>query len=183
MAKQNNTISQLDLIDKLLSDKYKDISGYLTEIDRANDVNMNIKIADHRINHLLYKIDSKGKEDLFPYFNDITGLKKFCDYILFAEVDNYLYLLLIELKKGTSSAVKQLKASNCFAEFILSSAKRIGIEITENTSIYKIRISEDKIRKCNKGKTKPMELTKDENDIINYNRIDFRIKEVISVNH
>lgn len=183
MAKQNKlSTSQIGLIESLISEKYKDGTGILSEIDKASNVNMKLNIVNHRLNYLLYKLDN-SKGELFPYFSDKSGLKKFCDYLLFVEENNYLYLFLIELKRGTISATKQLKASNCFAEFLFDTARRIGLEISGNLEIRKIRISEERTRKSYKGYSKPKDLIYDENEIINYDRKDsFRIKEIIAVN-
>ena len=106
---------------------------------------------------------------------------KICDYLLFAEHGHHLYLLLIELKKGTDSANKQLIASHCFADFIIASAKRIGITLTENIVIYKIRVSEERAKKRNRS-TKIKQLVPDQNGIINYDHSEvFRIKEIIEI--
>lgn len=182
MAKQKN--SQLDLIKTLLHDTYlekgNDAKILIEKDDLTKKTIMQRSIIANKIDYLLYRYDP-NKSKIFPYFSDISGLKKICDYILFAEEGQHLSLLLIELKLGKESAKNQLIASECFAEFIIKSAKRVGIELTENISIKKIRVSEARAKNRNRT-TKSGSLKYDENDIINYDYGDaFRIREVLEV--
>ena len=179
MAKQKN--SQLDLIKTLLHDnclaKGND-AKILIEKDRNGKVIMQRPIIDGKIKYLLYRFDP-DQIKMFPYLADESGLKKICDYILFAEEGNNLHILLIELKHGTESARNQLIASECFIDFIFKSAKRIGFEFAEKQYIKKIRVSEERAKKRNR-KTKPGLITSDENEILNYDHADvFRIEEAL----
>ncbi len=182
MAKQQ--ISQLDLIKTLLDSSHIDDSKVLQEIDKNHkgasfEMRRQI-ICHHGIEYTLYRFDP-SKVKLFPYFSTKSGLHKICDYILFAEEGQHLYLLLIELKKGTESANKQLAATQCFAEFIISTARRIGIQLTEHLVIHKVRVSEERAKQRNRG-TKLKKLVADQNGIINYDHSAvFRIKEILEV--
>lgn len=91
-----------------------------------------------------------------------------------------MHLLLIELKLGTASATNQLIASECFAEFIINSAKRVGIKLTNNIHIKKIRVSEERANRRNRT-TKRGKLESDINGIINYDYSDFILKEVLDI--
>ncbi|MEA5459172.1 hypothetical protein VB796_08995 [Arcicella sp. LKC2W] len=177
-------ISQLELIKSLLHDTYlekgNDAKNLIERDDLTGKIIMRRSIVADRIDYLLYRYDPNNIK-LFPYFADISGLKKICDYILFAEEGQHLSLLLIELKLGTESARNQLIASECFAEFMIKSARRVGIELTENIYFRKIRVSEERAKNRNRL-TKPGSLKYDENDIINYDYgDDFRIREVLEV--
>lgn len=179
MAKQQD--SQLDIVRTLLDNSFIDHNKILIEKEIAANgkpFEMRRNIIAHRdINFLLFRFDTKTR--LFPYFNELSGLNKVCDYILFVEEADHLYLLLIELKKGKESALKQLAASESFAHFIIASARRIGILLTENIHIKKIRISDERAKRRNRG-SKIKELLEDENGIINYDHsCDFRIKELL----
>jgi hypothetical protein len=181
---ESKKVSQLRLIETLLHDSYlekgNDAEILIERDDSTGKVLMERSIVADKIDYLLYRYDP-NKIKIFPYFADISGLKKICDYILFAEEGQHLSLLLIELKLGTEPARNQLIASECFVEFIIKSAKRVGIELTENISIKKIRVSEERAKKRNR-QTKHGSLKYDENDIINYDYGDaFRIKEVLGV--
>lgn len=61
------------------------------------------------------------------------GLRKFCDYILLAAVNEKLYVILVEMKTGTNvGANQQLAASKTFIDFIIASAERIKISCNYN---------------------------------------------------
>lgn len=176
MAKQ--LVNQLDLIQTLLEDQYleKDNDAFVLYEKKI----MKRRIVVHNgITHLLYKYDPDTIK-IFPYFSNKTGLHKICDYILFASEGQHLHLLLIELKLGTASATNQLIASECFAEFIINSAKRVGIKLTNNIHIKKIRVSEERANRRNRT-TKRGKLESDKNGIINYDYSDFILKEVLDI--
>jgi hypothetical protein len=182
MAKQ--LINQLELIETLLNKSYKDDSKVLSEkekLENGEKFEMNRNIVCHNIDFILYRLDP-NKIKLFPYFNDVSGLKKICDYILFAQEGENLYIyLLIELKKGKESASKQLNAATAFSEYIIDAARRVGINITKNIKIIKIRISEERAKKRNQ-KTKSKKLSFDENGILNYDHpTAFRLREIFEV--
>jgi hypothetical protein len=175
MAKQ--LVNQLDLIKQLLHDDY---------LEKGNDAKklrekglMERNIISHGIDYLLYRYDP-DKVNLFPFFATTSGLRKICDYFLFATEGSHLHILLIELKFGTESATNQLIASECLADFILKSAERIGIHLTEHIHIKKVRVSE---KRANiKRKTKPSSIQYDVNKILNYDYVqDFRLKELLDV--
>lgn len=55
-----------------------------------------------------------------------AGLRKFCDYILLATVNDKLYVILVEMKSGKpAGATQQLAASKTFIDYIKASAERI----------------------------------------------------------
>ena len=43
-----------------------------------------------------------------------------CDYVLFAEEGDFMYIFVIELKLGNISAKKQLNAAKEFIQFIIN---------------------------------------------------------------
>ena len=185
MAKQKNSkeiipkITQLELIQTLLNDAYLQKNDDAKKLVEENV--MERKIIVHKdLEYLLYKFDEDTTK-LFPFFAMKTsGLKQICDYFLFVEEKKSLHILLIELKEGTESANKQLIAAEYFTDFILASAKRVGIKLTENIFVKKVRISENRANK----RTTAGRLTVDYdiNKIINYDYADvFRIKEVLDV--
>lgn len=146
-------MSKITIIDEILSAEFK-ASNQLQLIEENFDnqsrrFTFNYPIVKNaQTECLLYRYDPNGK-NLFPFFSSLSGLRKICDYILFAEADNYLYVFLIELKKGKMSAQKQLTASEEFIKYIINSANRIGKQIDDNVVIRKIRMSDKKIKKIN----------------------------------
>lgn len=98
-------------------------------------------VPDKKTTYTLYRYDQTEQGDLFfPFFNNThdgeygktecptpKDLLKFCDYILLAERNDVLYVLLIELKSGNNGdAFKQLDASETFMEYVQHTAKRIS---------------------------------------------------------
>lgn len=114
--------------------------------------------------------------EAFPFFNDVSDLKKMCDYILFAEEGTYLYIFVIELKLGNKSAQKQLEAAREFVQFIINSANRIGKKI-ENYKIRKVRICDEKIKKRKTREDRSFEF--DDNDYCEYSNKDFCLEPLM----
>ena len=152
-------MSRLDILHTILNPSFQDHSTYLSEkaVDTHGDTfEMKRKIVyDNNLKSTLYKFDD---EDIFLFFTNekVSGLKKMCDYIFFIEEKRHLYVYLIELKKGTESAKKQLDAAECFVEYIIATANRLenDFDINENNfHIRKINIRESrsKKRKLKKG--------------------------------
>lgn len=183
MAKQKNS-SQLENLKKILENKYIDSSNILVEKNKTSkgvEFKMERKIISHNdIKYLIFRYDP-DKVDIFPYFNQISGLKKICDYFMFVEEGQNFYAILIELKLGIDSAKKQLEASDEFIKFLIKSSERVGLPNLTNFNIIKVRLSEERSKKRNRT-TKQKKLQMDENRIINYDHSDvFRIMEVLDV--
>ena len=136
---------------------------------------MSLKIDDKRVdNYLLYRFDPDD-EKIFPFFKTHTGtnLNAICDYFLFAEIEDKLYALLIELKLGKKPSRQQLLASECFMQYINKTAERLDKD-TSNCEVKKVRV---------KNKDKATTRTKGiliEDGIVVYHWQDFRISAVIS---
>lgn len=107
--------------------------------------------------YTLFRFDLEEKEFL-PFFNKTDdspeGLRKFCDYILLVEASNKSYVMLIELKRGdVGLAEKQLKASECFMEYIYSSAERLHQDFGDVTfNRRNITLLKIKLKKCKSNK-------------------------------
>ncbi len=144
-------MSKLSIIESILHEKFK-VSNQTCLTENDKDQKGKVFTSSYKIvkgnNHKygLYRYSS----DAFPYFSDITDLKKMCDYILFLEEGKYLHVLIFELKKGNDSARKQLKAAKVFVEYIVESAKRTGKLIDDLITIKMIRVSEVRIHKLKK---------------------------------
>lgn len=104
-----------------------------------------IEQEGNQVDYLLYRFDC----DAFPFFNNISGLKQMCDYILFTEWNNKLRIFAIELKQSNEGALPQLEAANEFVNYIIKSANRIGYTIDDQSfSLWKIRICDSKVKKA-----------------------------------
>lgn len=154
-------MSQLDLIKKILKESYFPNNQNIMEEENMDSdgkpFQMRREIHAHKnLNYLLFRFDP-DREKPFPYFNTGLELSKICDYILFAETGNTLYILLIELKYGNLSAKSQLDASEVFAQFIINSGKRVGLPFTDEIFYKKVKITETLLKR--KPKTSQQELT------------------------
>lgn len=151
-------MNKLDSIRKVIHNKYVCNDNFLEE--RKPDFKMKINLSDENTeDNLIYRFDP-DKETIFPFFSDEKHLCKICDYFIFFERKNRVYVLISELKRGSSKnnglANKQLEAGEEFVRFIIKSANRIDLEIDENDCVfYKLRFSEANIERFKKRETKP----------------------------
>ena len=147
---------------------------------------MEISIQKTNIQFSLFKFCPTKDMNIYPYFKDIDNLKSICDYFIFCNFNNYLIILAVELKKGNkkSEAFIQLEASNFLIKFILSSAKRIKLEFTEQVLIAEIYISEKLILEHTTTLSKKYKYTKydDENykKMISYLSREFILDEIVN---
>ena len=96
--------------------------------------------------------------DLFPYLrgdslnHGFKGMKRVCDYAIFVEEEETLFVLLIELKKGKESSREQLEVSEPLIDFIFSRA-RILKHLNTNYTVRKIGITDvvEKKETINRG--------------------------------
>ncbi len=138
--------NRLGIISEILNEKFDFTDdGVLEEDgfdDRGRRFSMVRKIVcnPRTIRYKLYRIDQPGI-NLFPYFKETSELRRICDYILFAEDDEQIYVFAIELKKGASRSRKQLQAAKIFIKYVIESAQRIGYEF-DKFNIRTIRICE-----------------------------------------
>ncbi len=78
---------------------------------------------------LLCNFDQEGENyRLFPYFQEKQGLVSMCDYILFVEYDDIMFIFLIELKDSAHHSKKQTIISQTFAEFLINRIQAISDE-------------------------------------------------------
>lgn len=165
-------MSEYELYTRILAPWLKpDNQDILIEKTRKTDHTAKV-VPDKKTSHTLYRYDQKEqKEKFFPFFNNThdgedgkaeiptpQDLLKFCDYILLAERNNVLYVLLLELKSGANNgdACKQLDATEVFMEFVKNTAKRIS----EANDYLDFDTKNIKVRKIVlKPATKPKPLT------------------------
>ncbi|MBE7660183.1 hypothetical protein [Tenacibaculum finnmarkense] len=165
-------MSKLAIIESVLHNKYKDLSKSFSETDKdKNGVEFTMTrniVNSPDTQYLLYRFDI-SEDSLFPFFKNtgVSNLKKMCDYIMFIEEKSHLHIFLVELKKGTDPAKKQLDAAECFSDFIIKTISRLGLEfsVSDETLHYKkIRISESKSKK----RTLSKGITERENGVIEH---------------
>jgi hypothetical protein len=118
---------ELVFFDTIIHKKYK-AENQDTMIEEKNE--QRVTIDARKVDYLLYRFDDEVHE-VFPFFARIRGLKKMCDYILFARTKKYslFYVFLIELKNKTGKgAAAQIKAGECFIKFLLDSTQRVDLK-------------------------------------------------------
>ncbi len=142
-------MTNIEILQSILHERYKH-----PKQDVIEEINKNCKgkkfVQQYKIEqdgssveYLLYRYDDTA----LPFFKEVEGLKKMCDYILFTEWNNKLKVFAIELKQTTDSAIRQLEAASEFVNYVIKSAKRIGFEIDQSFSVRKVRICDSKVRK------------------------------------
>lgn len=134
-------MNEYDLITRILSPRLQPENQQVLMENTDTTNHQASIITSGRIRYTLYRYDQKEQGQYFlPFFNNThdgdfggapspapSDLLKFCDYILLAEKNEVLYVLLIELKSGhNGDANKQLEASAVFFEYIKKTASRIS---------------------------------------------------------
>lgn len=96
--------------------------------EKNNQVKMTVPIVVDNVQYVLCSFDiqwEKGSAGLFPFFTKKEKNHKICDYIMFCILNNQMYVLLVELKKGSEKVTDQLAAGECFAKFIVDTLNRV----------------------------------------------------------
>lgn len=131
---------EYELLNRMLSGDFLSTNQQMMEEPKQNGAHT-CDIVEKGIDHFkVYRYDL-DKCDFLPFFNKDhddektgyvspnptpAGLLKFCDYILLADVNNKLYIILVEMKSGgNAGANQQLAASKAFIDYIKASAERI----------------------------------------------------------
>lgn len=100
-------------------------------------------VGDSMMDYIAVRIDP-NKVNIFPYFEQVHGLNKICDFIIFAETNTQLMVLLIEMKRHSGSPEAQINTTEPFINFIFARAKRIGINIEKEIIIRKLGLKDSK---------------------------------------
>ena len=128
--------------------------------------------------YLVMRIDP-NRNDPFPYFNNGAPyhLKCICDYIVFINVDAKIYVMLMELKSGSGTALTQLENSECFWNFLQKSAERKGIDISNVAGVIKVKLHQPQ-KACTK-----MEIPRYDkgSDVVIYHWAKCRLKRILQL--
>lgn len=148
----------LDNIQKILNAYYAEVCTGVTFDLREDATNALCEIARFRNDSgrvLAYKFDkerAKGDNTIFPFFaNNVSDLRKMCDFILFYEnKKGKNFILLCNLKsdaKGTDS--KQMAASAVFVDFIIKTVERLygNSTVFESKKYVHFSSNESRMRK------------------------------------
>jgi len=135
-------MSEYELYTRILAPRLQPKNQTVLLEETENGVHKADIVPCKKIVYTLYRYDQKEQGPLFfPFFNNThegengpvkcsapDGLLKFCDYILLAEKNKILYVLLLEMKSGgNGDAYKQLDSSAVFMEYVKNTAVRISV--------------------------------------------------------
>lgn len=174
-------MNRIEMISNILNDCFKNNTLYRLEEIQAN---MSIDFVGNPQEYISYSMDKQlNKKDfpkgLFPFFN--RGLKNvcsMCDYIIFTEKEEKLFILLIELKRGRDNVTKQLNAGECFAEFVIKTVNRVyNQNITPE--IRKISIRDGHIKTKAKPKQRQKTIQYDHNNFHTFEDSKFWLRKYL----
>lgn len=122
----------LDVIASVIKEKY--VAPDQTKMEElktgGRKGSMECKIYSKDEETLLCTFDERGNNYRhFPYFLQEDGMVCMCDYILFVEDLDRLFVFSIDLKDSTSGPRKQTLRTKAFAEFIINRIRAVkGVE-------------------------------------------------------
>lgn len=147
-------MSKLDYVNNVLDSYFK--TETLTRLEEVQ-AGMRVELVNDGQRFICFTFDKNllrrdYPKGVFPFFNrGEAGVTKICDYIIFTEQAGILYVLLIELKKGSENVKEQLNAGKCFTDFVISTINRV-YQQKISPEIRLISIRERKIRPKQKQK-------------------------------
>ena len=126
MANNRNFVDTpiLDLFDSVIKHEFltpnqdKIIENYIDRDGNPAVTECIINDDDPKIAHSIYRFDTCGNKDIFPFFQNREGYKRICDNLVLCETPSSLVLFAIELKDSTVSPKVQLELSEQFLRFI-----------------------------------------------------------------
>jgi hypothetical protein len=141
----------LTSIDTILSNNFKINNKVLEE--KAEKMKITFETRSG-LQCLCYKYDDNlagYKGGLFPFFStNMERIHSIVDYIIFAEYQSKIIVLIFELKKGKAETWPQFKAAENFVDFIFETAKRVHKSDSSNFEKRFISVREFQLKK---GKT------------------------------
>lgn len=119
----------LQHIDEIIFPGYKEniVGNTFTLKEKNKGAKCNKGIIQKSEQALVYKFDEPVKkiDDIFPFLNNVEGVKAMCDYVIFYFKENELFVFLCNLKSGNKhNCTDQWEAGKIFCEFILKTLLR-----------------------------------------------------------
>lgn len=141
----------IEILNKIFDDRFIETSHDSISEPNEGMSRMIYKpgIADEDI--LICRLDQEGNNrvgELFPYIKGdsvrpgLHGMKRICDYAMFVDRDDTLFVLLFELKKGKDSPQEQLDVTEPLIDFIFTRAKILKYLII-SYEVRKIGVSDE----------------------------------------
>lgn len=85
----------------------------------ADNTSMSRRICDGGYNYFIVRLETQNNKAWYPYFKTGHGLNSICDFIIFVESSEEIFVLLVEMKLGSESPQRQLDYSENFVKFVL----------------------------------------------------------------
>ncbi|MFJ1425878.1 hypothetical protein ACILE3_07890 [Capnocytophaga canimorsus] len=174
-------MNRIEMISNILNDCFKNNTLYRLEEIQAN---MSIDFVGNPQEYISYSMDKQlNKKDfpkgLFPFLNrELENVCSMCDYIIFTEKEEKLFILLIELKRGRGNTTRQLSAGECFAEFVTKTVNRVyNQNITPE--IRKISIRDGHIKTKAKPKQRQKTIKYDHNNFHTFEDSKFWLRKYL----
>lgn len=125
MASKNNVKPRLmlDVIASVIKSKFipADQTKMVELNTKGRKGSMECKIYTKNEELLLCSFDERGNNYRhFPYFIQEEGMVSMCDYILFVEDTNNLFVFSIDLKDSNNGPREQTLRAKTFAKFIIN---------------------------------------------------------------
>lgn len=117
-------INILSLLRELTNDKFHyqaDKGNVITlhETQKASKCHQ-VQLKKGKIKTFTLELDNNNNIEVHPLLAFIGDLKKKCDYIIFCQKGNILYVLLVELKSDNSTGwTKQTRAGEMIARYLI----------------------------------------------------------------
>lgn len=111
-------MSELDKLRKAFNQKCHFTESSLKEVFDDGTA-MTRRICDNEYKHFIVRLETQQMPPWFPFFQKESGLNEICDYIIFVELADEVYVLLVEMKKGEESPKSQLCYTENFIKFII----------------------------------------------------------------
>lgn len=123
----------IDILTRMFDDRFIEKSHYIIEEPAENMSRLIHKGSDlPDENILVCRLDQNQNPqvtDLFPYLRGdsghigLKGMKRICDFAIFVDKDDKVFVLLIEMKKGDESPQEQLNVTEPLMVFLFERAK------------------------------------------------------------
>ena len=149
LMNNNSTFMKLNDIQKVINSEWaktgKDSKQLVERGNKKNSSSTPINACEQE--YLLYKFeDSRGRMKM-PYLSNERDVQKICDYVIFTQKSDTLYVLLFELKDGGSGSKKQLDATQILSEYLLKTTSRVFECSDKNIKYRKITITGKSIKR------------------------------------
>ena len=143
---------------------------------------MKRRICNDGYHSFIVRLETQKKKAWYPFFRKGHDLSSICDFIVFVELADEVYALLVEMKLGGDNPKPQLDFSENFVKFVLRRmmlTDKLGLE--KPIYIRKIGLTDSKPPKnLTKMKFETSPFYDDNNFMKRYKEDNFRIRPFVT---